>query len=118
MKDSMEAKLAIGPFDGQSTEENSENLPSHLVATMWLCMLTSLDKDSLASLGDCNMAVAFDLGVAVQVAEEEHVPLAELMAEVFEFYNEKMELSLPSAQLGVAMAGSYQRAQAVQTRLH
>ncbi|MBY5920687.1 hypothetical protein [Ferrimonas balearica] len=114
----METKLAIGPFGSQSGTENEENLPSHLVATMWLCMLTSLDTDSLEALGDCNMAVAFDLGIAVQVSDEENVPLAELMAEVFEFYNEKMELTLPSAELGVAMAGSYHRAQAVQNRIH
>ncbi|ADN75829.1 hypothetical protein Fbal_1625 [Ferrimonas balearica DSM 9799] len=118
MKDSMDAKLAVGPFDGQTSDESQENLPSHLVATMWLCMLTSLDTDSLESLGDCNMAVAFDLGIAVQVSDEEDVPLAELMAEVFEFYNEKMELTLPSAKLGVAMATSYQKAQSVQHRVH
>ncbi|MBY6185216.1 hypothetical protein KUV89_00990 [Marinobacter hydrocarbonoclasticus] len=117
MKDSMETKLAVGPFDG-SKEEPEENLPSHLVATMWLCMLTSLDTDSLEALGDCNMAVAFDLGIAVQVSDEEDVPLPELMAEVFEFYNEKMDLTLPSMKLGTAMAGSYRKAQSVQHRMH
>ncbi|MBY5991295.1 hypothetical protein [Ferrimonas balearica] len=113
----MDTKLAVGPLESHA-DDGQENLPSHLVATMWLCMLTSLDTDSLEALGDCNMAVAFDLGIAVQVADEEKLPLAELMAEVFEFYNEKMDLSLPSAKLAVAMAGSYQRAQEVQHRVH
>lgn len=105
MKQGMDTKLAKGPLDTQGGDE----LPSHLVATMWLCMLSSLDQDSLDTIGDCNMAVAFDLGIAVQVAEEQQIPLDEIMAEVFEYYNERMDMDLASRKLATLVAERYQR---------
>ncbi len=114
MKQGMDTKLEQGPLDTQGGDE----LPSHLVATMWLCMLSSLDQDSLDTIGDCNMAVAFDLGIAVQVAEEQQIPLNEIMAEVFEYYNERMDFGLASHRLATAVADRYQASLEGSRQLH
>ncbi|SHG97957.1 hypothetical protein [Ferrimonas marina] len=110
-------QIVSGPWDNRSNEME-EQLPSALVATMWLCLLQAVEQRYLDELGDCNMAVAFDLGIAVQVAEEESIPLADLMVEVFEFYNEKLELSLPSTPLAVQVARNYETALQTQHLLH
>ncbi|GAA4885879.1 hypothetical protein [Ferrimonas pelagia] len=113
----IDSEVLIGPWY-QRTEAVDEQLPSSLVATMWLCMLASVDKSHLEMIGDCNMAVAFDLGIAVQVAEEELIPLPEMMAEVFQFYNDKLELGLPSLILANQVAASYRASQQSQHQLH
>ncbi|WP_298442242.1 hypothetical protein [uncultured Ferrimonas sp.] len=115
MKDEITKTLQTGPMPADSS---GDQLPSGLVATMWMCLLASVDKQHLEEIGDCNMAVAFDLGIAVQVAEEEVIPLPDLMVEVFEFYNEKLELTLPSKVMAKQVAESYYHAQVAQKQLH
>ncbi len=113
----IDSEALIGPWY-QRTEEVDEKLPSALVATMWLCMLKGLDPEHLEALQDCNMAVAFDLGIAAQVAKDDDVPLSAMLAEVFEFYNERLCLSLPSLTLGERIALHYRLSQTAQEQLH
>ncbi|GAA5188467.1 hypothetical protein [Ferrimonas gelatinilytica] len=113
----IDSEALIGPWY-QRTEEVDEQLPSAMVATMWLCMLKGLEPEHLEALQECNMAVAFDLGIAAQVASDDQVPLAAMLAEVFEFYNERLCLSLPSMTLGERVALHYQMADTAQSQLH
>ncbi|WP_156904867.1 hypothetical protein [Ferrimonas senticii] len=102
----------------QSAASADEQLPSGLVATMLLCVLTSVDREHLDELGDSNVALAFDLGIAVQVAEEEQAPLPDLLAEVFSFYNRQLQMSMPTKRLGMKVAERYYKSQEHDHQVH
>ncbi|QIZ76377.1 hypothetical protein [Ferrimonas lipolytica] len=99
-------------------DDSTDSLPNGLLATMMLCLLAAVDKQHLEQFGDSNMELAFDLGIAVQVAEEETIPLPDIMVEVFELYNRKLALTLPSKQLAKQVAESYYHAQFAKQHLH
>lgn len=114
----MKQTLGDSRMNTTTPTDGFEQLNSGLVATMWLCMLATLEQKHMDELGEAKAEVAFDLGIAVQVSEEELVPLPDMMAEVFNFYNEQLELSLPSTQLAKLVAESYYQAKLAQNKLH
>ncbi|SDJ53676.1 hypothetical protein SAMN04488540_109103 [Ferrimonas sediminum] len=108
-------RLTQGAQDSQTPVME---VPSKQVASMWLCLLAVLTKEQVQALGDCNLALAFDLGVAVRMAEEEQQSLTLVITEVLAFYNDKLGLALDAAGLAPLIATQVYRSQQVQHHRH
>ncbi|TKB48465.1 hypothetical protein FCL40_12200 [Ferrimonas sediminicola] len=91
MSSSDKHPLEAGPLEGRAQVD--QEVSSGAVAEMWLCLLTNLKKHEVNALGDCNMALAFDLELAVRVAQRESQPVAAVMGEVLAYYNDRLSLS-------------------------
>ncbi|MFI3246353.1 MAG: hypothetical protein R3Y10_07675 [Ferrimonas sp.] len=93
--------------ESRADQEQIKQLSQGLAATLYHCMMNSVEPAHMDELGEADIDVAVDLGIAVQVAEEQVVPLPELMVEVFELYNQKLEIELPSQILANNVAAHY-----------
>ncbi|BDY05490.1 MULTISPECIES: hypothetical protein [unclassified Ferrimonas] len=108
--------LDAGPLEGRAQVD--QEVTSGAVADMWLCLLTNLEQHEVNALGECNMALAFDLELAVRVAERECQPVASVMGEVLAFYNDKLALSLDCDELAPRLAVSASRQRRGGSQLH
>jgi len=102
--------LNKGPLDDYYNGEEA-NLPSHIVATMMLCIISAFEKSQLDILEDCQLALAFDLGLATKIAEEKELSVVDIFSDVLHFYNDKLEINLSVELSSQRLAYHYQLSQ-------